>query len=249
MASGSSSSGPPDQRDRLAGQGRPPTATTTSRCPDIMRVAPMAAPSRSDLATGFDKDGRHEWSAVDAPAGAVARTGRPSRSSRTPRTRREDNVVLQFFNIETKKLPRRRPGDRPCSGTRTPSGGPTAGSCCTCRTAATAPRGAGDLALRHPRQEGRHAHRPRLHAAVLFARRSIRRGDPHDALGTDVVILDARNGRRAPAGHRRRRVLGADLVAGRRRDRVPPHRRADRRPAAGRARGRRRRGRSRRPST
>ena len=52
-----------------------------------------------------------------------------------------------------------------------------------------------------------------------------------DAFGTDVVILDAeRQG--GPARHRRRPLVLAGLVAGRRRGRVPPPVRDDRRPPA-----------------
>ena len=66
------------------------------------------------------------------------------------------------------------------------------------------------------------------------------------SFGNDLVILDAAQRPRAPAPDQRRGVVGAGLVADRRRDRVPPHRGPDRRPQAGPARGRcRRTGRSR----
>ena len=64
----------------------------------------------------------------------------------------------------------------------------------------------------------------------------VRRGDP------DLGVRDRRrhprwgDGPGAAARHRRRRVVGADLVARRRRHRLPARRRPDRRPAPGQAR-------------
>ena len=43
------------------------------------------------------------------------------------------------------------------------------------------------------------------------------------SFGNDLVILDAGERSRAPAPDQRRGVVGAGLVADRRRDRVPPH--------------------------
>ena len=81
-----------------------------------------------------------------------------------------------------------------------------------------------------------HDHRPRLHRAGLVAGQQVPRRDEDRQL-RDRRRDPRRDHRRgaAPADERRPLVL-AGLVAGRRRDRVPPPRRRDRRPRPGQAR-------------
>ena len=129
--------------------------------------------------------------------------------------------------------------DRRRSGTRTRPGGPTARSCSTSATAATAPRGAPVI---YRWRRGQEDQAPADRARATSSRRSrpmagtSRR--PRPALrATTSSILDARQ---RASNSPRLTNDGASwvpgLVADRRLDRVPPHRRPDRRPADGPAR-------------
>ena len=151
------------------------------------------------------------------------------------------DVVLQFYDLTTKKSTGPEAcRDRRRSATRIPTGGPTARSCCTSATAATGRSGAPaiyrwDVAT----SKGTPLTGPGYLEPSYSPDGRYIAATKTSSFGNDVVILDAVERPRAPAGHQRRRVVGAGLVADRRRDRVPPHRGPDRRPQAGPPRRRR----------
>ena len=108
----------------------------------------------------------------------------------------ESNVVLQFFDLGNEEVDGPASRRRACSATRTPSGGPTASTCCTSRTAATG-RAARRSIVRYDTRRRRPARSPARATCNRRTRRtagtSRRPGRPR--FGTDVVILDANDRR------------------------------------------------------
>ena len=152
----------------------------------------------------------------------------------------EANVVLQFFDVATKKL--RRAGVREIEvlGHQDPEwrrrreAAPVHAE--RPRRRREAPRSIMRYDTRDgqgasPDRGGLHAARRTRPTAATSRRPGRRRSGP-----TSSSSMPS-NGQRAPAPHERRRLVGARLVAGRGRDRVPAHRRPDRRPAPRDARG------------
>ena len=169
---------------------------------------------------------------LDPRAGPLARRHRRSPWSPTARTRSEATSSLQFCDIATKKFARSpnvrrgRPARPPGPGLAAGRQGPAVRPKRPRRLA----RGARDLALGRGQRKATALTGPG-YLSRLLAGRALHRRDQDHSFGNDLVILDARPAR-SPARHQRRRILGAGLVAGRRLDRVPPHRRPDRGPRA-----------------
>ena len=180
------------------------------------------------------------------------RTARRSRSSPTPRTP-TTRTSCSSSSTSTRRSCAAPACARPASlGHQDPEWRPDGEFLLYIQNGRDGSRGAPVIMRYNARErEGPGPDGGRLHAAVLLPERPVRRRDP------DHRIRDRRRHPRcAGTASELLRVTddGAswapDLVAGRRRDRVPAHRRPDRRPAAGEARGRRARaGPSRRRST
>ena len=171
---------------------------------------------------------------VDAPAGRSSPDGKTIALVTDAPNPADSTSCCSSSTLRPRSCrPRRGHENRRRSATRTRSGGRTAWSCSTPRTAATG-HAARAVIMRYDTRDkkARAADGRRLHAAVVFARRPVHRGDADDALGHGRRDPRRAQRPRAPAGHRRRRLVGAGLVAGRgRRSRSCTSIGPDRRPA------------------
>ena len=207
--------------------------------PAIMRVdadgasAPGAGPDRHDPSAAADRG------SPGSASRCCRRTAGRSPWSPTARIPTESDVVLQFYDLDDQEAdgPGRRRRSAPL-GHQDPAwraDGKFLLYVRNGRDAAT--RRAGDLSAgTSPTRRPTPLTGPGYLEPSYSPDGTYIAATRTSSFGNDVVILDAANGRELLRVTDRRRIVGAGLVAGRRRDRLPPHRRPDRRPQAGQAR-------------
>ena len=205
-----------------------------------MRVKADGSGDPERILNGRVTNERPDLARLDPRAGRCRRTARRWRWSRIGPNPSQSDVVLQFYDLDTKKSTVPKLGETPPLGHQDPTWRPDGKVLLYVRNGRDGAEGrAGHLPLGRRQEEGHAADRARLPRALVLAGRPVHRGDQaRAASATTSSILDAANGRELLRRDQRRRVVGAGLVAGRRRDRVPPHPRPDRRPQAGPARRR-----------
>ena len=219
---------PRPARPTARGASTASSATTGSTCPSLMQI-PVdgrqgdAGPRRARRPARAASSGR---------ASSATRSCRPTAATIAIATRPAgpDPVRRHAQDLRHPPRPAHRPRLDQVAAARPPGPGVAAGRRAARRTSATtatAPRARPGIYLYDTGdREGAGDHRPRLPPPVVLAGRQVPRGDQ------DLGVRDGRRDpqrdhrRGAPAAHRRRRQLGARLVAGRRPDRLPPRRRA-----------------------
>ena len=218
--------------DGLEGRHLPPPrragAQYTATYPTLYEITPDGS-GRTKLTDGrYSSSPRHL--VLLAPSTRPSRrTARPWPSSRmrpnpTPQRRRPPVLRLETEEADPSRTCRRT---RP-SATRMPPGDPTASVLLYVHNGRDGPRGAPQIyRYNSATKKATALTGPRLHGAVAGrpTAATSRRPRP-DTLGTDVVDPRRPDRRRGPAPDQRRPLVGAGLVAARRRDRLPPHRRA-----------------------
>ena len=174
-------------------KGGPPNHYAIS-VPDLMRVRSDGSAEPEQLATGFIKDGRLKWSAwmrqpVLGPDGKTIAlvTDAPKPA--------DSNVVLQFFDMETKKLRRAGVRESGVLGHQDPEWRPDGRLLLYTQNGRDGSRGAA-MIMRYDTREKK----ARALTAAGYMQPSYSPDGSYfaatrtTALGTDVVIMDARNG-------------------------------------------------------
>jgi Tol biopolymer transport system component len=162
--------------------------------PDLMRVRADGSAEPERLATGFVKDGRLEWSAwmrqpvLSPDGGTIALvTDAPNPG--------DSNVVLQFFDVETRKLRRAGVRETGVLGHQDPEWRPDGRLLLYTQNGRDGPRGAPVIMRYDTREE-----KARALTATGYMQPSYSpdgrflAATRTTALGTDVVILDGRTG-------------------------------------------------------
>ena len=215
-----------------------PARGAVTRLP-ARRPEPDARQGRRQRRAGAPRDrqvqeGPLYLGVLDPRSRSCRRTARRSRSSPTRRTPTTATSSSSSSTSATKKFKRpERRRERRRSATRTRPGGRTASSCCTCGTAATGARG-----RRSSTATTSTTKKSTALTGPGYLEPSYSPDGQYIAATKTTTLRDRRRHprrverARAPARHQRRVVVGAGLVAARRRDRLPPHRRPDRRPQA-----------------
>ncbi len=151
----------------------------------------------------------------------------------------KSDVVLQLYDLATKKSTVPKVAETPPLGHQDPAWRPDGKVLLYVRNNRNGARGAPVInRLDVAKGKASDADRPGLPRTGLLAGWPLRRRDQDQQLRERPRDPRRRQRPRAPAPDQRRGVVGAGLVADRRRDRVPPHRGPDRRPQADPARGR-----------
>ena len=215
---------------------RPATPGSTSRPPRSRRSRPTARPipPRSSAAGSRTAATRGSSGCASRSCRRTATRSRSPRTGPNPLPERRDDPALRHDDEEVHPA-QARPVRR--WATRTRRGRRTAATSRSSRTPATAAaaRRRSSSTTRSTRRSSR-SPGPGYIAPAWSPDSRYLAATKTDSFGTDVVILDSISGKRAPPADERPPLVLAGLVARRRRDRVPPARRRDRRPRRGQAR-------------
>ena len=162
--------------------------------PDLMRVRADGSGEPESLATGFVKDGRLEWSAwMRQPV--LSPDGKTIALVTDAPTPGDSNVVLKFFNVESKKLRRADVRQSGVLGHQDPEWRPDGRVLLYVQNGRDGPRGA-PVIMRYDVREGT----ARAFSTPGYMQPAYSRDGRFVAatrtttLGTDVVILDPRTG-------------------------------------------------------